>query len=118
MADESTGVMKFCMVIVPAGEGDHLLSRMAEHGIRATQIGSTGGFLKRGSVTVFSALEEARVSELVTLLHREFPEVTEQMPVASLPFMDDLEISPSTTVDVRVGGAVLFVLPLDRMVRV
>ena len=118
MADESTAVMKFCMVIVPARDGDRLLTRMAEQGMRATRIGTTGGFLKRGSATVFSALEEAKVPELVALLHREFPEVTEQMPVASLPFMDDLEISPSTSVDVRVGGAVLFVLPLERMVRV
>ena len=118
MADESAEVMKFCMVIIPADDSDRLLSRMAEHGIRATQIGSSGGFLKRGSATVFSALEEARVPELIALLHREFPEVMEQMSVASLPFMDGMEISPSATVDVRVGGAVLFVLPLDRMVRV
>lgn len=118
MTEESTAVLKFCMVIVPAEDGDRLLTRMAEHQMRATRIGTTGGFLKRGSATVFSALEEDRVSELVALLHREFPEVTEQMPVANLPLMDDLEISPSTTVDVRIGGAVLFVLPLERMVRV
>jgi len=118
MVDESTGLLKFCMVIVPAPDGERLLSRMSELGMRATHIGSTGGFLKRGSATVFSALEEERVADLVALLHREFPEVTESMPAASLPFMDDLEMSPSTTVDVRVGGAVLFVMPLERMVRV
>jgi uncharacterized protein YaaQ len=118
MVEEAAGVMKFCIVIVPARDGDRLLTRMAEDNLRATRIGSTGGFLKRGSATVFSAVEESRVPELVALLHREFPEVTERMPVASLPFMDDLEMSSSTMVDVRVGGAVLFVLPLDRMVRV
>jgi uncharacterized protein YaaQ len=40
------------------------------------------------------------------------------MPAASLPFMDDMEMATSSTVDVRVGGAVLFVMPMDRMVRV
>ena len=40
------------------------------------------------------------------------------IPAASLPFMDDMEGASSATVDVRVGGAVLFVLPLDRMERV
>lgn len=110
--------MKFCIVIVPSVDGDRLLSRMAEHHFPATRVGSTGGFLKRGSVTVFSALDEERVSELIALLHREFPEVVEQMPVAALPFMDDMEMASAALVDVRVGGAVLFVLPLDRMERV
>jgi len=116
--EEFTGILKFCMVIVPARDGDRLMTRMSEESMRATRIGTTGGFLKRGSATIFSAIEESRVPELVALLHREFPEVTEQMPAASLPFMDDLDVSPSATVDVRVGGAVLFVLPLERMVRV
>jgi uncharacterized protein YaaQ len=111
-------VMKFCVIIVPSADGDRLLTRMAEMNFPATRVGSTGGFLKRGSATVFCALEEHRVTELVNLLHRDFPEVVESMPTASLPFMDDLEMSSRTTVNVRVGGAVLFVMPMDRMVRV
>jgi uncharacterized protein YaaQ len=118
VADAVTEGMKFCVIIVPAGDGDRLLNRMAEHGIPATRVGSSGGFLKRGSATVFSALAADRIPELVTLLHQEFPEVTERMPAASLPFMDDLDMPSSAMIDVRVGGAVLFVLPLDRMERV
>jgi len=110
--------MKFCVIIVPSSDGDRLLNRMSELRFPATRVGSTGGFLKRGSSTIFSALEEARIADLVNLLHREFPEVVESMPAASLPFTDDLEMAPSTTVDVRVGGAVLFVMPLDRIERV
>src|SRR5690606_9752254 len=114
---DATG-MKFCIIIVPSSDGDRLLNRMAELRFPATRVGSTGGFLKRGSATIFSALEEPRVSELVDLLHREFPEVVEPMLATSLPFIDDLEMTPATTIDVRVGGAVLFVMPLDRMERV
>lgn len=117
MTDGSAG-MKFCIVIVPSDDGDRLLNRMAETGFPATRIGSSGGFLKRGSATIFSALAAERVPELVSLLHEEFPEVTERMPAASLPFMDDLDMPSSAMIDVRVGGAVLFVLPLDRMERV
>src|SRR5690606_10268792 len=112
------GGMKFCVVIVPSSDGDRLLNRMAGEGFPATRIGSTGGFLKRGSATIFSALPADRVSELVALLHQEFPELTERMPAASLPFMDDLDVPSTAMIDVRVGGAVLFVLPLDRMERV
>lgn len=109
--------MKFCIIIVPAEDGDRLLGRMGDLHFPATKVGSTGGFLKRGSVTIFSALEESEVPDLITMLHRDFPEVVESMPVATLPLGDDFDFAASA-VDVRVGGAVVFVLPLDRVVRV
>lgn len=115
---EVPGPMKFCIVIVPSQDGDRLLAQMAEQGFRATRIGSTGGFLKRGSATVFSAIPAEKVPDLVALLHREFPEVIEKMPLTALPFADELEGGPAAMVDVRVGGAVLFVLDLDRVERV
>ena len=117
MVQDATGG-KFCVIIVPSDDGERLLNRMAEHGFPATRVGSTGGFLKRGSATVFSALTSDRVPDLVTLLHQEFAEVTERMPAASLPFMDDLDMPSASMIDVRVGGAVLFELPLDRIERV
>ncbi|MDA1240457.1 MAG: cyclic-di-AMP receptor [Chloroflexi bacterium] len=115
---EVEGLMKFCIIIVPSPDGERLLAQMGEQGFRATRIGSTGGFLKRGSATVFSAIAADKVPDLVALLHREFPEVVERMPLTSLPFADELEAGPAAMVDVRVGGAVLFVLPLDHVERV
>ena len=109
---------KLCIVIVPDGDGDRLIEALGKLGVGSTRVGSSGGFLRRGSITVFSALHESRVPELLALLHREFPEVMEPMSLASLPFMDELEMPSATVVDVRVGGAVLMVIPLDRMERV
>ena len=51
MTNEPAEGMKFCIVIVPSGDGERLLNRMSEQGFPATRIGSTGGFLKRGSAT-------------------------------------------------------------------
>ncbi len=112
------GDSKLCIIIVPARDGDRLLERLAEHGFGATRVGSSGGFLRRGSATIFTAVESSQVSSLLTLLRTEFPEVVEAMPIASLPFADEVEMPSSATVDVRIGGAVVFVLPLDRMERV
>ena len=110
--------MKLCIIVVPARDGDQLLRALATHAFGATRIGSAGGFLKRGSATVFSAVEAGQVTELLNLLHRDFPEVTQMTPVSSLPFFDELETLAPATVEVRVGGAVLFVLPLERFERV
>jgi len=109
---------KLCIIIVPDGDGDRLVESLANLGLGATRVGSSGGFLRRGSATVFSAIHEARVGELTALLQREFPEVVEPMSLTSLPFADELEMPGSATVDVRVGGAVLFVVPMERTERV
>lgn len=110
--------MKLCIIIVPARDGDRLLARLAEEGLGATRVGSSGGFLKRGSATVFSAVQGDQVVDLLNVLRQEFPEVVEPMPISSLPFADEVEMPSAATIDVRIGGAVLFVLPLDRMERV
>jgi len=108
--------MKLCIVIVPGADGDRLLDRLAEAQFGATKIGSSGGFLRRGSVTAFVAVEDDQVGDLVGLLREHFPEVTETVPVGALPLAD--EWSQSTDmVDVRVGGAVVFVIDLGRFVR-
>lgn len=109
---------KLCIIIVPDSDGDRLVAALAKIGVGATRIGSSGGFLRRGSATVFSAVPAERISQVTALLQREFPEVVEPMALASLPFADELEMPNATMVDVRVGGAVLFVVPMERMERV
>lgn len=109
---------RLCIVIVPDKDGDRLVASLAKMGLGATRVGSSGGFLRRGSATVFSAIHDSRIPELTALLHGEFPEIVEPMSLASLPFTDELEMPSTAMVDVRVGGAVLFVVAMDRMERV
>ena len=108
--------MKLCIVIVPGSDGDRLLDRLAEAEFGATKIGSSGGFLRRGSVTAFVAAEDDRVGDLIGLLREHFPEVTETVPISTLPLADEWG-QPTDLVDVRVGGAVVFVLSLERFAR-
>lgn len=59
-----------------------------------------------------------RIPELTALLHSKLSEVVEPMSLASLPFTDELEMPSIAVVDVRVGGAVLFVVAMEQMQRV
>lgn len=61
---------KLCIVIVPDGDGEHLIEAVGKLGVGSTRGGSSGGFLRRGSITVFSELHESRVPELMAFLHR------------------------------------------------
>ena len=109
--------MKLCIVIVPGTDGDRLLDRLSQAEFGATKVGSSGGFLRRGSVTAFASVEDERVSELLTLLHGDFPEVLESVPVSTLPLAEEWG-QPTEVIDVRVGGAVVFVVDLAQVLRV
>ena len=76
-----------------------------------------GGTQQRGSVSAFVAIEDERVSELLTLLRGEFPEVLESVPVSTLPLAEEWG-QPTEVIDVRVGGAVVFVIDLAQVLRV
>ena len=109
--------MKLCIVIVPGSDGDRLLDHLAQAKFGATKVGSSGGFLKRGRVTAFVAVEDERVSELLTLLRSDLPEVLESVPVSTLPLAEEWG-QPTEVIDVRVGGAVVFVVDLAQVLRV
>ncbi len=108
--------MKLCIVVVPGADGDRLLDRLAQAEFGATKIGSSGGFLRRGSATAFVAVDDDRVGDLIGLLREHFPEVMETVPLSTLPLADEWG-QPTDVVDVRVGGAVVFVLSLEQFQR-
>ena len=108
--------MKLCIVIVPGSDGDRLLDRLAEAQFGATRIGSSGGFLRRGNVTAFVAVEDDQVNDLIGLLREHFPEVQESVSAGSLPLADESDQADGM-VNVRGGGAVVFVHDLERIER-
>jgi uncharacterized protein YaaQ len=106
---------KLCLIVVPEADGDRVLEKLVALELGGTKVGSRGGFLKRGSSTILSAVPATELSKVVAMLHREFPERNESIPVQQLPFIEDSEAAGSGTIEVRVGGAVMFVLDIDRL---
>lgn len=107
--------MKLCMIVVPSAHEDQLLASMRAAGFRFTQIEARGGYRGQRVATVITAVEDREVTGLHTLLHRDFPEITMPMPAQALGV--DVDEGGYEMMDVRVHGAVMFVLPLDELFR-
>ena len=107
------GPLKLVIIIAADSDADRLMKRLIEQGFPATKISSTGGFLHRGSATILSGVEENEVDEVVAMVRAECHARTEYMPVQTLPFLG--ESSPlSEPLEVRVGGAIVFVVNVER----
>ena len=107
------GPLKLVIIIAADSDADRLMKRLIEQGFPATKISSTGGFLHRGSATILSGVDANEVDQLLAMVRAECHSRTEYVPVQALPFFSERAM-PSEPVEVRVGGAIVFVVNVER----
>jgi uncharacterized protein YaaQ len=115
--DGEGGPNRLCMIVVSDADADRLMNRLVEAGIPATKVGSSGGFLRRGNATIFSGVMDDRVEELIQIVRDTSRARKEFVPVSTLPFLGEGGFS-AAPVEVRSGGAIVFVLTVERFERV
>lgn len=62
--------MKLLIVILQDRDAGAVMERLAGDGYRVTRIASTGGFLRRGNVTLLIGAEAAEVEGVIDLLRQ------------------------------------------------
>jgi uncharacterized protein YaaQ len=107
---------KLVMMVVSDADADTLMDALVSSGYAATKVGTTGGFLHRGSVTLFSGVTEADVDAVIDIVHDTCRARREFVPIpGAIAEEGPFNAEP---IEVRVGGAVVFVLDIDRFERV
>ncbi len=107
------GQLKLVIIIASDADAERLMKGLIEQGYPATKISSTGGFLHRGSATILSGVEENEVEQVLAMVRAECHARTEVMPVHTLPFFSEGS-ALAEPVEVRVGGAIVFVVNVER----
>jgi uncharacterized protein YaaQ len=103
---------KLLVVIASSEDADSLIQKLVQRGYPATKVSSTGGFLRRGNVTILSGVDADDVESVLAIIRSECTARTELVPAQALPFAESLQ--PTEPIEVRVGGAIVFVLPVER----
>ncbi len=116
MADQAEQT-KLVMMIVSDTDADDLMAALVEKGVPATKVGSSGGFLRRGNVTIFSGVPASQVDGVLDIVNEICPARTELVPVQTLPFIGDSAFA-TEPIEVRAGGAIVFVLDVERFQRI
>lgn len=94
--------MKLVIAIIQDEYISKVVRVLMENKIRTTKLASTGGFLKAGSTTLFIGIDKDQVDNLINLIE---------------------PICKSKTIvqggeEITVGGANLFVLPMEDYVKI
>ncbi len=103
---------KLLIVIASDRDADFLIQKLVQRGYPATKVSSTGGFLRRGNATIFSGVDAEDVDSVLAIIRSECRARTEFVPAQALPFPES--IHPAEPVQVRVGGAIVFIIPVER----
>lgn len=103
---------KLVIAVVQVEDADHLVDTLVTGGFGATRLKTAGGFLRRENAVVLVATDDDRVGSVQAIV-RETCRARTATWVP--PFIDGVAGLATAPVEVEVGGAVVFILPIERV---
>jgi uncharacterized protein YaaQ len=108
--------VKLVVSIVHNEDAGALVDALLEREYRATRLHSSGGFLKQSNATVILGVDDDRVDDVMAII-RETCTARTQIVNPMPPIMEPGEFFMPYPLEVEVGGATVFVLPVERFER-
>jgi uncharacterized protein YaaQ len=109
--------VKLVLAVVHNEDARVLIDALLAREYRATWLHSSGGFLKQSNATILVGVEEPQIDEVVGIVRENCRARTQTLsPIP--PIMEPGEFFMPYPVEVEMGGAVVFVLPIDRFERI
>jgi len=108
--------VKLVVAIVHNEDAGALVSALLDREFRATRLHSSGGFLKQSNATIILGVDDDDVEEVIGVVRANCTsrtQVVNPMP----PIMEPGEFFMPYPLEVEVGGATVFVLPVERFER-
>ncbi len=109
--------MKLVVAIVQDKDAVKVIANLMEQGYRATKLASTGGFLREGNTTLLVGVESDKVETVLNIV-KEICHSREQLVTPLSPMGGAVDSFLPYPVEVTVGGATVFVLDVERFVRI
>ncbi len=100
--------MKLVISILHSDIAESVGAAMSSAGFYATKLSTVGGYLKNGNVTFLTGVEDERVDELISLIRSNSETSFEIMNGGTA------DSFASFPIEVKAGGATIFVLPIER----
>lgn len=105
--------MKLVIAIVQDKDANKLRSEFVKKDFRATRLSTTGGFLKSGNTTYMIGVADERLEEVLTLI-KETSRTRQQFMTPPVNIDAQMDSTAGYPVEVEVGGATVFVMPVDQ----
>ncbi len=105
--------MKLIIAIVQDKDSNRLSGELVKANFRATKLASTGGFLRAGNTTFMIGIDDSQVEAVMSVINKSC-KVREQLVTPVTPMSGTTDSYLPLPVEVQVGGATVFVMPVER----
>lgn len=108
--------MKLVVAIVQDQDAGSLIVDLTDKEFRVTKLASTGGFLKAGNTTLLIGVDDEAVEDVVKIIEENCKtrEITTSLLTVTMP--GDTYIP--YPLEVKVGGATLFILDVEQHIKI
>jgi len=104
--------VKLVIAVVQGEDAQRTVEALTSAGISSTRVSSTGGFLQQGNVTILVGIDEAKVPDALEIIRENCRERSRYLsPV--MPTAEPGDFLAAFPIEVQVGGATVFVVPVD-----
>ncbi len=105
--------MKLLISVINSDDLHALVDALMGEGYRATTISTTGGFLREGNATLLIGVADDELDRVLKIIRNNCHTRTQYVNPLP-PTMESGELYMPTPIEVQVGGAVVFILNVDR----
>lgn len=109
--------MKLVIAIVQDDDANDLIEVITDKGFRVTKLATTGGFLKAGNTTLLIGVEKEKVDEVLAIIE-EVCKSRKQIVTSPSPVAGSTGVYVPFPIEVDVGGANVFVVDVDKYIKV
>ena len=107
--------MKLVMAIMSKSDSSVVMDALTEENFQVTKMASTGGFLKSGNTTLIIGVEDSKTNKVIDIISRYSSRRKQLVTDSSNVYLNNFSRNPS---EITTGGAIIFVLNVDRFEKV
>ena len=107
--------MKMIMAVVSGDDSNAVSAALTKARFSVTKLATTGGFLTSGNTTFLIGVDDDKVSEVIDIIAKHSKKRKQMVPSAG---MVDVGMYSAFPVEVTVGGAIVFVMNVERFEKV
>lgn len=107
--------MKLILAIVSNDDASVLMKELVKEKFMVTKLASTGGLLRKGNTTLMIGSKDDDVDTILSIITK-FSKTRNELVPSSV--ISDIGIIPSTPLEVTVGGATIFVVDVEKFMKI
>ncbi len=107
--------MKLVMAIMGKDDSSVVMDALTEEKFQVTRMASTGGFLKSGNTTLIIGVDDSKTDKVIDIISKYSSKRKQLVSGASSFITEAMHAKPF---EVTTGGAIIFVLDVDRFEKV